>query len=98
MHRSKSYDQELSKELQSPKAAQIFFLTLMEDPEGMSLDEALKHSIQRIGIIEFSKMSGIPSPNIVEFLNGKRHPKPDTLDIYLRPFRLKTKIIVEVAS
>jgi hypothetical protein len=97
MYRSKSYDQDLSEELQNPKAAQVFFLTLMEGKEGMALVQALKHIIQRIGIKEFSTMSGVPSPNIVEFLNGKRRPKPETLDIYLRPFRLKTKIIVEAA-
>jgi hypothetical protein len=98
MNRSKSYDQELSDELQNPKAAQVFFLTLMEGRDGMSLEKALKHTIQRIGIKEFSKMSGIPSPNIIEFINGKRRPKPETLDVYLKPFRLKTKIIVEKAS
>lgn len=95
MNRSKSYDQELSEKLRNPKFAQNFLLTLMEGEDGLSVEEALKHAIQRMGIKEFSEISGIPSSNIVDFLKDRRRPKPETLDLYLQPFRLKIKIELE---
>lgn len=95
MNRSKSYDQELSEKLKNPKFAQNFLLTLMEGEDGLSVEDALKHAIQRMGIKEFSEVSNIPSPNIVDFLKDRRRPKPETLDLYLHPFRLKIKIELE---
>ncbi|HBQ21591.1 MAG: hypothetical protein A2Z91_02450 [Deltaproteobacteria bacterium GWA2_38_16] len=95
MNRSKSYDHRLSEKMRNPKFAQNFFITLMEGEEGLSVEEALKHAIQRMGVKEFSEVSGIPSPNIVDFLKDRRRPKPETLDLYLYPFRLKIKIELE---
>ena len=67
----------------------------MEGKDGLSVEEALRHTIQRMGIKEFSDVSGIPSSNIVDFLNDRRRPKPETLDRYLRPFSLKIKLELE---
>ena len=95
MNRSKSYDQELSEKLKNPHFAQNFLLTLMEGEDGLSVEEALKHAIERMGVKEFSEASGIPSPNIVDFLKDRRRPKPETLDLYLHPFHLRIKIELE---
>jgi predicted transcriptional regulator len=98
MHRNKSYDEELSEDLKDPQFRQEFILSLMEGEDGLSAEEALKHTIERMGVKEFSKLSKIPAPNIVDFIKGRRNPKPETLKNYLKPFRLKAKITFEKAS
>lgn len=98
MYRSGEYDALLSKELQDPKFAQGFLLDLMEGEDGLPLEEALRHTIRRMGVKEFSSLVSVPTSNVHEFLNEKRKLKPETLDQYLRPFQLKTKLVVEKAS
>lgn len=95
MRRYKTYEEDLSDELQNKEFAQGFLITLMEGEDGLTVEEALKHTIQRMGVMEFSKLAHIPQPRIVEFLKGVRKPKPETLDIYLKPFGLKTRIAWE---
>ena len=98
MYRNSSYDEDLARELQDFEFAQGFLLTLMEGEEGLSLEKALRHTIQRMGIKEFCELAQIPMPNVMEFLSGKRKLKPETLDRYLHPFGLRTRVIVEKAS
>lgn len=98
MHRSNTYDKELSEDLKDPEFRQEFVLSLMEGEDGLSAEEALKHTIERMGIKEFSALSKIPAPNISDFIKGRRKPKPETLSAYLKPFRLKTRITLEKAS
>ena len=98
MNRNKSYNQELSKKLKNPRFAQGFILTLMEGEEGLNVEDALRHTIERIGIKEFSELADIPGPNITEFVKGKRKLKPETLDSYLSPFHLRTRLVLEKAS
>lgn len=98
MRRCKSYDEKLAEDLQNAKAAQVFLLGLMEEPEGLSLEDALRHTIQRMGIKEFCKKAKTTYPNVVAFVTGRRKVKPETLDQYLKPFGLKTKITAEKVS
>ena len=42
----------------------------MEGDDGLSHEEALKQTIQCMGIKEFSELSDIPVPNIVAFIKG----------------------------
>ena len=98
MRRTSSYDQDLSKRLQSPKYAREFILGLMDGPEGLSVEDALKHTIERMGIREFCDLAKVPSPNVVAFLKGRRHPKAETLDQLLKPFKLRTKLTLESAG
>jgi hypothetical protein len=98
MFRNKFYDEELSEELQDMEFAQGFLLTLMEGDEGLTLGHALKHTIERMGIKEYSKISKIPAPHVVSFIKGRRKLKPETLDAFLKPFGLKTKVVAEKAS
>ena len=65
------------------------------EEDGLNVEEALRHTIQRMGVKEFSEVSGIPSPNIVDFLKDRRRPKPETLDLYLHPFHLRIKMDLE---
>ncbi|PIR21677.1 MAG: hypothetical protein COV44_11930 [Deltaproteobacteria bacterium CG11_big_fil_rev_8_21_14_0_20_45_16] len=98
MPRTESYNEEISKKLKNPKYAQTFLETLMEGPEGLSPEDALRHTIEIMGVKEFAKLAKVSSPRVVEFTKGKRHLKPDTLDIFLKPFKLRTRIIFETAS
>ncbi len=98
MNRAKRYDQILSEKLRSIRFAQGFICSLMEGEDGLSAEDALRHTIQRMGVKEFSELAKVPPPNVQEFLKGIRKLKPDTLDIYLKPFGLKTKIVFEKAS
>ena len=98
MKRSSSYDEDLAKELQSAIAVQSYLLGLTEGEDGLALDEALQHTIKRMGIKEFCNMTKIPMPNVMEFIKGKRKPKPETLEKYLKPFKLRPRIIAEKAS
>lgn len=92
MYRSKSYDEELSERLQDRKYAAGFLLTLMEGEDGLSLEEALKATIEKMGIKEFSKMSKIAPPNVVRMIKGRVQPTIATLDRFLAPFGLRTEL------
>ena len=92
MYRSKSYDEELSERLQDRKYARGFLLTLMEGEDGLSLEEALKVTIERMGIKEFSKLSKIASPNVVRMVKGRVQPTLPTFDRFLAVFGLKAEI------
>jgi hypothetical protein len=99
MRRNKSYNADLAKALQkNPKAVQAFLLGLTEGEDGLELDAALQLTIKRMGIKEFCQMTHVPMPNVMEFLNGKRKLKPETLDKYLRPFGLRARLALEKAS
>lgn len=98
MRRTKNYNEELSLRLQKPSYAQKFITALMEGEEGLSAEDALRHTIQIMGVKEFSKLTSVPSSNIVAFLKGRRNLKPETLDELLRPFNLRTRIVFEKAS
>jgi DNA-binding phage protein len=95
MRRTTDYDEQLSQELRDPEFAREFLLTLIEGDEGLNVENALRHMIQRMGVKEASELTGMAAPNIVAFLKGNRHPKRETLDKLLRPFGLRTKTIIE---
>jgi len=99
MHRNSSYDADVAKDLQkSSKAVQSYLLGLTEGDDGLGTEEALRITIKRMGIKEFCEMTRIPMPNVMEFLNGKRKLKPETLEKYLKPFGLRIRLALEKAS
>ena len=98
MRRTKSYNEELSQRLRKPKYAQTFIASLMEEPDGLDAEDALRRTIEIMGIKEFAELSGVPSSNIVAFVKRKRHIKPETLDVLLKPLGLKVRIVFEKAS
>ena len=98
MRRTTSYNEDLSKRLKKPRYAQEFIKGLMEGAEGLSAEDAVRQTIQIMGIKEFSQLAGLPSPNIVAFVKGRRRPKRETIDLLLKPFRLRTRIVLERAS
>lgn len=98
MRRTISYDEQLSRRLRNPKYAQGFILALLEHPDELSVEEALRHTIERMGVKECSELTGVAAPDIVAFIKGRRKLKPETLDKLLKPFGLRTKIVLEKAS
>jgi len=95
MHRHESYDKELAAELQDQEFAKDFILDLIEGDEGLSPLEALRHTIRRIGVKEFSKTAKIPYESVCRMLESDGMPKIATLDRYFAFFGLKLKIILE---
>jgi hypothetical protein len=98
MFRNKTHDEQLSLELKNPVFAREFLLAQTEGEDGLTVDEALRYMISKMGVKEFSEMAKVEPNNVSAFVQKKRDPKPGTLDIYLKPFGLKTKLIVESAS
>ena len=95
MYRHDSYDEKLAKKLKDQKFAKNFLLSLMEGDEGLSLLEALKHSIKRMGVKEFSEISKIPEKSISRMLGNQKIPKVETLNKYCTPFGLKVYLDLE---
>ena len=98
MYRNSSYDQDLARELKDKDFAQGFIVDLIEGDEGMSLQDALRHTIQSMGVAEYCKQANMSLQHVNAFLKSKRNPKPETLDALLSPFGLRTRIVVEKAS
>lgn len=98
MYRNNAYSEDLALEFQNLEFAKEYLLSLVEDEdEPMSVIEALRFTIPRMGVAEFCELSGKSKSDIDKFLRGERSPKPDTLDEYLHPFGLKTRLTLVVA-
>lgn len=95
MYRSDSYDKKLSQKLKIKKFAQAYFLALIQGDDGLEIEDALKITIQRMGVTDFANLIGLPKSNVAEFLSGKRRLKMDSLDKYLKPFNLKTELVLK---
>lgn len=94
MYRSDTYDQNFSRRMKNKKFAQEYILSLIED-EPMTVEEALRFTIQRMGTSDFALFVGDIVQSVDKFIKGNRKLKPETLDRYLRPFGLKIKISIE---
>src|ERR1035437_1004599 len=97
MKRSESFDAYLSKQLENIKFAQGYILDLMEGADGLSLEEALRTTIRQMGVKEFCERVKMRKQNVNDFLSEQRKLKRETLDEFLKPFGLRTKVIVEKA-
>jgi hypothetical protein len=96
MYRSNSYDEKISKKMKNTEFAQEYLLSLANDEdEPMEVEDALRFTINRIGVTEFANLIGESKSNVGNFLNGKRILKEETLNKYLAPFSLKVKKILE---
>lgn len=104
MRRTRNYNEDLSKELRDPEFAKEFILELMEGDDGLALEDALRRTIEIMGIKEFcqfaksKKVSSLHESNVVDFIKGKRVPKRETLNNYLKPWKLKAELTLSSAS
>ncbi len=97
MPRTESYNEEVSRKLRNPKYAQAFIEALMEGEEGLTPEDALRHTIEVMGIKEFSKLANVETPRVVEFTKKKRNFKRETIDLLLKPFKLRTRLVLDRA-
>lgn len=96
MYRNNAYDDDLAKEMQDPEFAQQYLLNLVEDEdEPMTVEEALRLAIPRMGVAEYSRKIKKSKADIDKFLRGERNLKPETLNDYLVPFNLRIKVTLE---
>ena len=72
MRRTPSYNEDLSHRLRRPQYAQEFIASLMMGEDGLSAEDALRQTIQIMGVKEFAEATGVPSSNIVSFVKGRR--------------------------
>ncbi|PIP95066.1 MAG: hypothetical protein COW00_17765 [Bdellovibrio sp. CG12_big_fil_rev_8_21_14_0_65_39_13] len=93
--RSDSYDEYIATKMQDTKFARGSLLSLINEFDA-SLEDALRETIPKMGIKEFSEKAGIPLQNVSDFVRGKRKLKLETYDKYLAVFKLKTKLTVEL--
>lgn len=91
--RSESFDKYVAEQMQDLDYARETLVTNIEH-FGESVENALRYTIEKMGIKEFSELSGIQIQNISQFIKGKRKLKVETLDKYLSVFNLKSKIVV----
>lgn len=91
--RSDSFDKYIAEQMQDLNFARETLLTTIEH-FGESVEDALRYTITKMGMKEFSELSGIHIQNISQFIKGKRKLKKETLDKYLAIFKLKSKIVV----
>jgi DNA-binding phage protein len=98
VRRSKTFNEDLSLRLKKPAYAKEFLNGLIEGDDGLSVEDALRQMIPIMGLKEFAEMTGVARPNLVAFVQGRRNLKIETLNQLLKPFKLKTKIVIEKAS
>ena len=93
MKRSNSYNKRFSEDIRDPEFAQEYILGhLNSDDEPLELEEVLKIIIRKMGTTDFAEFVGDTKGNIDNFLSGRRNPKRETLDKFLKPFGLKTSL------
>ena len=98
MKRNSSFDSYLSQQLENIKFAQGYMMDLIDGDDGLSLEEALRTTIRQMGVKEFCKRAEMRKQNVNDFLVGQRKLKRETLDAFLKPFGLKTRLVVAKAS
>lgn len=91
--RNESFDKYISEQMKDLDYARETFMTMLEHFDE-NVEDALRYTIERMGIKEFSELSDIQIQNISQFLKGKRKLKVETLNKYLAVFKLKAKIVV----
>lgn len=98
MPRYSTFEEDLARELRNREFAAGFLMTLMEGEDGLSLLEALKETIQRMGVKEFAKKARIHPKSVSRMLASPSIPKLETLEAYLAPFGLRAKVVLERAA
>jgi len=88
--RSKDWNEGLARDLQDPAFARAFVLAAVE--EGLTLQVALGKVIRAIGVTEFSRRTGIASPNLLRAIDRRHNPTQATLNRLLEPLGLRLTV------
>jgi DNA-binding phage protein len=95
MYRSNTYDEDFSENMKHLIARKVYLMELIEnEDEPMTVEEALRFTIRRMGLVEFANLVGEKKQNVNKFLIGERNLKRETLDKFLKPFGLHTVLQV----
>lgn len=97
MHRHDSFYEMASRTLRESKEAVEGFLEASVETD-QPIEEALRELIWRMGVSEFSEMSGVDQPQVSKFLHEKINPTEKTLNKFLKPFGFKIKKTIEKAG
>jgi hypothetical protein len=85
--RSENWDKNLSSSLlESEQERKEYFLALID--EGFEWREALKITVESIGIKEYAEMSGIKPPNLISQLSSDKDIRLSTLEKIRKQNRL----------
>lgn len=95
--RSESFDEFVSEQMQDIEFAKEFLLSGMTNFSD-SVEDALKSTIEKMGIKEFSELAEVDIQNVSAFIKGRRKVSKKVLDHYLSVFGLKTKLIIVEAE
>jgi repressor of nif and glnA expression len=92
--RSESYNEFVADQMKDPEYAKLTILTSIEE-FGENIDEALRYAIKKMGIKEFSELSGYSITYISDITRGRKQLKAETLNKLLSFFglRLKTTVV-----
>ena len=97
MYRTSDFDKHLSKQLKRAKYRREYLLSVvseMDGEPGLTIFEALKHTISKMGVTEFANMVNMKRSSISRILSQESAPKLETLDKLLAPFGLEVKVDV----
>ena len=90
--RTKTWRSEVSERLRkSPRSVAAYMTGLCEADDDISPEEALKLTIQAMGLKEFCEMAKAAKPNVSAFINGRRKLSNESLNNLLKPFGLRAE-------
>lgn len=85
--RSQHWEEGLSESLMNdPSERKEYFLALVE--EGFSWREALRITIESIGVKEYAEMAEIKAPNLISQLSEDKDIRISTLEKMVKPLNL----------
>jgi len=88
--RAKDWSEGLAKDLRDTLFAREFIQAGLD--EGLPIQDVLGRVIRCYGVKEFSKRTGIPSPNLVRAIDPRHNPTQETLNRLLKPFGLRLSV------
>ena len=88
--RSRDWNRGLAEDLRSPQFAREFLLAAIDD--GVSVQRALGKVVRAMGVKEFAVKVRTASPHVLRAINPRHNPTRETLNRFLRPFRLRLSL------
>lgn len=97
-NRFSDWQEDLSSELVKSKKRRKLFFEAMQEEYGNDL-EVLRAVVKVIGLKEYSKLCGLPSSNISNYLKKGKDLKVSTIQKLISPFGIKVvNIALDLAA
>lgn len=96
--RHRSFDDELAQKFEKLDFAQQYLIGLSQE-EDISLEDALRHTVKAMGLLEFSERSGLSIQAVSDFVSNRAKWSTDKIikKIYI-VFKLNVKFSLEKAT